>query len=183
MLAGVLLGLTASVCWAITNVAVQRGARRVGTFRALLWAQVAGLILMAVAAPLLDVRTRPPELADAGWLAVAGAAALVAYVSMFYAFEHGRLTVAVPIMSGWAALAAALSLLMFDERMRAAQLGGAAIVIAGALLVGRHAQAAGGAASGTGQDRPRWVLASVAAAVGFGVLIPAIARLAPVAGS
>ena len=36
---------------------------------------------------------------------------------MFYAFEHGRLTLAVPIMSSWAVIAAGLSLLMFDHRL------------------------------------------------------------------
>jgi len=38
----VLLGLGASVCWALANVAVARSARAVGTVRALLWAQIVG---------------------------------------------------------------------------------------------------------------------------------------------
>ena len=64
----------------------------------------------------------------------------------------------------------------------AAQLRGRrARSIAGAVVVSRYAQTA---ATGAGGDSrtPRWLLASIGAAVGFGVLIPAMARLAPVFG-
>jgi len=87
---------------------------------------------------------------------------------------------AVPIMSSWAVIAAALSLLLFGERLDAAQLVGGAAVVAGAAVVSRYAQTA---TARTADSRtPRWLLASLGAAVGFGVVIPAIARLVPVFG-
>src|SRR5262245_55720275 len=133
MLAGVVLGLGASACWAVANVAVQRSTRHAGAFRALFWALLVGLAMVAVAAPLLDVRRGPPAATDGLWLLGAGAAALLAYLCMFHAFEHGRLTIAVPVISSWAVLAAALSLVLFDDRLRPTQLAGAAAVIAGAV--------------------------------------------------
>jgi drug/metabolite transporter (DMT)-like permease len=184
MLAGVLLGLSASASWAIANVAVQRSARHIGSVRGLLWAQIVGALAVLPALPL-DVRTAAPAPIDGLWVLLAGAAALLAYLSLFYAFEHGRLTVAVPVMSSWAVIAAALSLVIFREHVRAAQLGGAALVVAGALVVARFASAKApseGAAPGAPARSPRWLLASFGAALGFGLVIPMIGLLSPVTG-
>jgi drug/metabolite transporter (DMT)-like permease len=181
MFAGVLLGLGASACWALANVAVARAGKRVGSIRALLWAQLSGAAMAAVGALLLDQRSAPVSGAVAGWLAVAGAAALLGYVCLFYAFEHGRLTIAVPIMSSWAVISAALSIVVFGEQLGRAQLAGGAAVVAGALVVSRYAQ--GEVSRGGDGPAPRWLLASFGAALGFGVLIPVMARLVPAFGS
>src|SRR5439155_578088 len=119
MLGGFLLGLGASACWAVANVAIQRSARQLGALRALLWAQVVGIVLVAALVPLVDRRVAGFGTAEAAWALGGGAAALLAYVALFYAFEHGRLTVAVPVMSSWAVLSTALSLALFDQRLRA----------------------------------------------------------------
>jgi drug/metabolite transporter (DMT)-like permease len=184
MLAGVLLGLGASACWALANVAVQRAGRAVGPYRALVWAQAVGLVVVAAIAIPFDRRVAPLTPGAGLWVAGAGLAALLAYVCLFYAFAHGRLTLAVPIMSSWAVLASGLSVLLFGERLSAGQLGGGAAVVAGAIVVSRYAQAATPAeeAAAAGPGAPRWLLASVGAAVGFGVLIPAMRALGPVFG-
>jgi drug/metabolite transporter (DMT)-like permease len=174
MLAGILLGVGASACWAVANVAVQRSGRRVGAVRALLWAQLASLPLLAALLPF-DARVEAFGAAQALELLGAGTAALVAYVCMFYAFEHAKLTTAVPLMSGWSVIAAVLSLVWLHERVRPTQLLGGAAVVVGALVVSRFALVDEPRAARPG--RPRWLLASVAAAVGFGVLIPTLGRL------
>ena len=165
MLVGVLLGLAASASWAIANVAVQRSARQVGTFRALLWAQVLGALCIAAALPFETPgrpRLRLVPGSTSAWPPGSVAASLLAYVCLFYAFEHGRLTIAVPVMSSWAVIAAALSLVLFDQRLAAGQLAGAAAVIAGAVVVSRHAQQESASGGGAGQaGAPRWLLASV----------------------
>jgi drug/metabolite transporter (DMT)-like permease len=180
MVAGMLLGLAASASWALANVVVQRAGRAVGALRALLWAQVVGIALSAIGTAAFDDRTASFTVATGGWVAVAGVSALLAYFCLFYAFEHGRLTLAVPIMSSWAVIASGLSLVLFHEQLTVAELVGAAAVIAGAVVVARHAQRVETTAGGT---QPRWLLAAVGAAVGFGVLIPAMRRMAPVFGS
>lgn len=174
MLGGILFGLGASASWAVANVAVQRAGRAVGALRALFWAQLVGILLAGVAATVAGDWAWRPSAAVAGWLAVAAAAALLGYACLFYAFEHGRLTVAVPLASSWAVLAAALSLVLFHERLTTTELAGAAVVVMGAIVVSRFAQSA--------QDPPArgeagWLLAAAGAAVGFGVLIPAMRRL------
>jgi drug/metabolite transporter (DMT)-like permease len=150
--------------------------------------------MVAVAGWFVDDRAQAFSLRTAAWLAGAGVASLVAYLCMFYALQHGRLSIAVPIMSGWAVISTGISLLVLRDPVRPAQLAGAALVVAGVALVSRHAhQTAGAAASPDGGgdgDRtgagpvavPRWVWAALGAAVGFGFLIPAIGRVAPVTG-
>jgi len=181
MLIGVLLGLAASASWAIANVAVQRSARHVGSFRALLWAQVVGVVAVLPALPF-DARVAAPTAVFAVWVLVAGAAALLAYVCLFYAFEHGRLTLAVPVMSSWAVIASGLSLVIFHEAVRPAQLAGAACVVAGAVIVSRFARSTTAGGGGERAGAPRWLLASFGAALGFGLLIPMIGLLSPVTG-
>ena len=181
MLAGMLLGLSASASWALANVVVQRAGRAVGALQALFWAQLIGIGLAFVGAALLGDRPPPLSLGDGVWIAVAGASGLLGYVCLFYAFEHGRLTLAVPIMSSWAVLSSALGLVIFRERLTVSQLLGSTVVIAGAVVVARHAQSVERASSSDGTST-RWLPAAVGAAVGFGVLIPAMRRLAPVFG-
>src|SRR5438874_625275 len=59
MLLGVLLGLGASASWALANVAVQRAARAVGAFRAMVWAQLLGAALVAPLSLAFDRRSAP----------------------------------------------------------------------------------------------------------------------------
>ena len=139
-----------------------------------------GAVVIAVALPF-DARTASPTPIDALWVLAAGASGLLAYVCLFYAFEHGRLTLAVPIMSSWAVIAAGLSLAIFREPVRPLQLVGAAGVVAGAVIVSRFAQSTTAAATSAGGS-PRWLLASFGAALGFGVLIPLIGLLTPTTG-
>jgi len=190
MLVGMLFGLGASTCWALANVAVQRASVAVGPYRALLWAQLASVVMIAAAIVVLPGGVLPGEHAAgatsaiAGWIAAAGVSGLLGYVCLFYAFAHGRLTVAVPIMSSWAVLSAALSIAFLGERLGAWQVAGGAAVVAGAVVVSRYAHSepqAGGPAA-TGGNRG-WLTASLGAALGFGVLIPVMTRLTPAFGA
>ncbi|HVT08671.1 MAG TPA: DMT family transporter [Polyangia bacterium] len=182
MLAGILLGLSASASWALANVVVQRAGRSVGALPALFWALLVGIALSAAGSAALDSHGAPFTAATAVWLVVAGASGLLAYICLFYAFEHGRLTLAVPIMSSWAVLSAGLSIVLFGERLSPGQLVGAASVVAGAVVVARQSQSApaGGASTAV---RRGWLPASFGAALGFGVLMPAMRVLSPVFGA
>ncbi|HTA18736.1 MAG TPA: DMT family transporter [Polyangia bacterium] len=181
MFLGVVLGLGASASWALANVAVQRSARELGVFRTILWAQLVGIVAVSLLLPF-DARTAAPTALTAVWVALAGAAGLLAYVGMTFAFEHGRLTIVVPVMSSWAVIASGLSLAIFREPVRPLQLAGAASVIAGAVVVSRFARGPTDASSSSAGRAPRWLLASFGAALGFGLLIPLIGLLAPVTG-
>ncbi len=195
------LAFGASASWALANVAVARSAQQVGAVRGLLWAQIVGGALAAAASWVFDDRSQALTLETAAWLAGAGGAALLAYLSMFYALEHGRLSIAVPIMSGWAVISTGISVAVLREPVRAAQLAGVALVVTGVGLVSRYARQeasvaaprdgdtdSGGDSSARARSSagpavvPRWIWASLAAALGFGLLIPAIGHVAPATG-
>src|SRR4051812_35892119 len=99
---GILMGLLASASWACANVFIQRASRTLGPFRALVWALASGGLALLPLALVLDRRSASLGSGDlTGWLIVAPLAAVLAYTSMFFAVERGRLSVVVPIMSSW----------------------------------------------------------------------------------
>lgn len=183
MLVGVLLAVFTSLSWACGNVLIQRSGRRLGSFRALLWAMVAGALLAGAASAALDVRSEAVTAATVGWTLAAGASGLLAYVGIFYAFEHARLSVAVPLVSSWSLMTAVVSLVFLGERVRGSQLGGAALVFVGVLAVSMGASRDG---SGSGKAGPAGhrgnqrlaLLAATGAAVGFGIMVPALGQMA-----
>jgi drug/metabolite transporter (DMT)-like permease len=189
---GILLAFGTSVCWALTNVAVARSGQMVGPMRGLLWAEVFGGVLAAFASWAFEGPTQAFTFGTAGWLLVAGVSSLAGYLCMFYALSRGQLSIVVPIMSGWAVISALLSASILGQSVHAAQLAGSVLVVAGIAMVSRHARASGpdahGHAHADGQSSierrgvPRWVWASLGAAVAFGVLIPSVVLIAPATG-
>lgn len=178
------MGLCASASWAAANVFVQRSSRAVGPIRAVVWAQVVGGLALAPIALALDHRETRFDAGIAIWVVVAGLSAVLAYACLFLSTERGRLSVVVPVMSSWSLVAAAISIGILGETVRRTHMAGAALVIAGVLTVARFSQtdvAPDGTAASARLER-RALLIAVGAALGFGVLIPAMDRLAPVAG-
>jgi drug/metabolite transporter (DMT)-like permease len=180
VIAGLLLGLGASVCWAAANVAIQRSARTLGVVPALLWAQVVGGAVLAVAAALLERPTAPWTPALLAWTAAGGLAACLAYVGLFYATAYGRLSLVVPIVSSWALIALAVGVGVLGEAVGLPDLAGVLLVVAGVTLVARAA-GRGDAPTEAAAER-RALAAAVGGALGFGVLVPAIDQLTPAAG-
>jgi drug/metabolite transporter (DMT)-like permease len=87
-------------------------------------------------------------------------------------------------MSSWSVIAAGLSIGVLGETLRRTHLLGAGLVITGVLLVSRFSQTDVGGPGPADPRRSRGaLLAAVGAAVGFGVLIPAIDQLTPVLGT
>lgn len=180
MLFGIIMGLAASASWAAANVYVARSSRMAGPLRALLWAQIAGAVVLAPIALFVDQRSGAIGTSVLIWAAVAAVSAVLAYSCLFYALEHAQLSVAVPIMSSWSVISAGLSIGVLGESLRTKHLIGAALVVAGVLMVSRFSQTS--AADDARSKGRATLLASLATAVGFGVLVPAIDQLAPVVG-
>jgi drug/metabolite transporter (DMT)-like permease len=185
---GVLLALLTSVSWAFGNVFVQKSGRAIGTVRATLWALVVGGTAAGVLSLALETRQQPISASVLAWTAAAGLAGLLAYGCLFYAFEHAPLTLAVPVVSCWCLIAGLLSFAVFGERPGALPLVGASIVLAGVLLVSLGAGVSsvnrggpGGASTARMGGRGALVIA-LGAALGFGVMVPALTQVAGVWG-
>lgn len=181
---GIVMGLLASASWAAANVYVQRSSRALGPFRALVWAQIAGGVAILPVALALDHRPGRADGVLLGWVAFAGLAGVLAYASMFWSYERGRLTVVVPVMSSWSVIAAAFSILVLRQQVRGSQLLGAALVATGVVVVSRFVQRTAASAGESAEARRSRaaLLTAAGAACGFGLLVPTIDRLAPVFG-
>jgi drug/metabolite transporter (DMT)-like permease len=174
VIAGVLLALVTSVSWAVGNVFVQKSGRALGTARATLWALVVGAVC-AGGLSLLVGEPRAVGRADLGWTAVAGVAGLLAYTCLFAAFERAPLSLAVPLVSSWSLVAGVIAFVVLGERPRPVPLLGAAVVFVGVVLV---SLGAGGHVRDATRPRRRGaLLVPLGAALGFGVMVPALARV------
>ncbi|MDB5215277.1 MAG: hypothetical protein JWO86_3204 [Myxococcaceae bacterium] len=193
---GILLALGTSVSWAIGNVLTQRVGRLVGPPRAMLWSMAAGAVLAAPCSLLFDARQAPLTSSVAIWIAAAAVAGVFAYVGLFFAFANEGLTLAVPVVSSWPLVAGVVSVALLGDALRGVQLLGAAAVVIGVVLVAvprrdaaatttTTAVAAGSEPASTSTiTGKKWAMrAALASAVGFGVMVPAMAHVAPATGA
>ncbi len=133
---GVLLGLTAALFWGVADYCLRGATHAAGTFRALYFMQVVGLLSL-----LLGVEVwRPLSFAHATPTIVLVAAALsliiLAGAALLYrSFAIGKLAIVSPIAASFGAIATILALLS-GERPTAAQLVGLALLLVGVTLSG-----------------------------------------------
>lgn len=172
--AGVLLGLLASAAWGFANIVISQTARAQGPVLPLLWGQAFGFVLLGLAS-LRWPATGPFE--AWGWLLLAGVSCAVAYTGMFRAFAGGPVSVASPIIAGWAAVSALLGVVLFDESMPPLRLLGGALAVGGVVLIASRS----GGPSNPGDwraSRSDVLLSAAASALGFGLAVTATRPLA-----
>lgn len=149
------------------------------------WAMAAGGSLAIPFALLLDTRPAPITAGVAMWCVAAAIAGVVAYVGLFFAFANESLTIAVPLVSSWPLLAGVVSVLFFDESLGGFRVVGAALVLVGVILVSFARPASHGAGVDAASARTSRIafVAGLASSTGFGVMVPAMARIAPATGA
>lgn len=131
----IVAGLVAAVCWGISDWLARTLSRELGAFRAQLWSQAAGFVLLAGAvlvtgagAAALDVDNARVWAFAFVYAAIIGVAGLV----FFEAFGQGRLVVVAPIVGGYGAVTLAWSV-AFGARPSLLQWAGFAFAIVGAV--------------------------------------------------
>ncbi|MGE0255637.1 MAG: DMT family transporter [Alphaproteobacteria bacterium] len=125
---GVFIMLAAAVCFAASVTMVKAMTRTETTFAIVFymaWIQLPpGLVLAA-----LD--WTPPDLREAGWLALIGLLSISAHYCMTRAFAHADATVVMPLDFMRLPLIAAVAYLVYDEHLAIAVAVGAATIFAG----------------------------------------------------
>ncbi len=188
---GLILGLTAALCWGVADFLARFAARRVGAYRTSFFMQLVGFTVLSIF--LFSIGARGSLGADAvggwqpwAWAALAGLLNTGCSLAFYRSFEIGVLTVVAPIASSYPALTLLLSVLS-GERLTQRGCAGIAAVLVGVILASTSFQPSGDATAdalpGAPRRLSRGVGWAVAASAGFGVLFWLLGfRVMPVLG-
>ncbi|HLV94618.1 MAG TPA: DMT family transporter [Candidatus Acidoferrales bacterium] len=170
---GILLGLTAAICWGVADFCARFASRRIGAFRALFFMQVVGFVVMTA---YLEWAGGIAPTAS-GWspwalAAFAGVLSTLGSLSLYYAFQIGVMSIVAPISSSYPAITVALAFLS-GERLKPLRALGLGVTIIGVILAATSFSSnASGAATDTHAHPhvPNGVTWAIIAAIGFGFM-------------
>lgn len=174
---GVLLGLTAALCWGVADYCLRGASHAAGTFRALYFMQIIALLALALgAAPWLRLSFAGATPALVAADAALSLIILVGAALLYRSFVIGKLAIVSPIAASFGAITTILALAT-GERPNAPQLIGLGLLLVGVTLSGmalspRDASATNAATSErqTGPAWRRWLGPGVPEALGATLL-------------
>ncbi len=111
---GILLGLTAALCWGAADFFARYATKLVGTYRTLFFMQFFGVVLLSVYVVLSGTWHR--LFLTIGWQTwvwtfIAVALNIISSLALYRAFEVGVLTIVSPIAASYAAITVLLAIL------------------------------------------------------------------------
>jgi drug/metabolite transporter (DMT)-like permease len=130
---GIALGLTAAVCWGLADYFAALSSRAIGTLRVVLAFHVAATALLAalvVATGALDGVTW----GDAAPFLAVGAVGWLSYLAFYRALAIGPISIASPIVSGYAAVTVVLAVIVIGERLSALAVVAVCLAFAGVAI-------------------------------------------------
>jgi drug/metabolite transporter (DMT)-like permease len=129
-----LYGLASAVGFGISEFLAKYAINRSGYYRSLIHIQFLG-VLFLLGPSLASGVTVEMALADWDLLLVLGVLNLIANYSLFYAYQHGQLSVIAPIVSTFSVYTVALSFLVLGERPDPLQVAGIGLAILGVICI------------------------------------------------
>ena len=111
---GILLGLTAALCWGSADFLARYSTRSIGTYRTLFFMQIFGFVGLSLYLWQSGEFERLYQRAvwqDWAWATLAALLNIISSLSLYRAFEIGILSVVSPIAASYGALTAVLSVL------------------------------------------------------------------------
>ena len=111
---GILLGLTAALCWGSADFFARYATRLVGTYRTLFFMQFFGVVLLSLYVVLSGTWRHLFLVVDWQtwlWTCIAIALNIVSSLALYRAFEVGVLTIVSPIAASYAAITVLLAVL------------------------------------------------------------------------
>jgi len=187
---GILLGLTAALCWGSADLLARFATRKIGTLRTMLYMQIAGLVLLSAVMRWLGGWGHLADgsgLRPLSWGICVGCLNTLATLAMYRSFEIGKMSIVAPISASYPALTMLLSAIT-GERLTAARFAGAGLILLGVVIVARGEEMPADANAldkkgDPGKKNPGigWALLSAA---GFGVMFWMLGiRVVPLLGS
>lgn len=173
---GILLGLTAALCWGVADFLARFATRRTGTYRTLFFMQIIGFLALSIYMEATGGWSRwgaVPGWQPWAWGILAGLLNTAGSLALYRSFETGILAVVSPIGASYPALTVILALAS-GEALRPARAAGVAAVLVGVVLAAISFERGGEAKPGITHPPKGHLLRGVgwaiAAACGYGVL-------------
>jgi len=172
---GLILGLTAALCWGLSDFIARFASRRIGAYRALLFMQLIGFAGLSVYL-LADGGFSRAAISDwHPWMLafLAGSLNTIGSLALYFAFEVGVLTVVAPISSSYPAITVVLALLS-GEHIRALNAAGLFLTLVGLVLAATSFSHAPGTSGAPPPNPHSWLSKGVGWAIvsliSFGIM-------------
>jgi len=169
---GILIGLLTALTWGGADFTARFSTHRIGTLRTMFYMQFTGFLLLTISMRWLGGWGHLTD--GSGWQPwawgfLAGFVNACGTLSLYRAFEVGKMAVVAPLSASYPALTLILSWLSGD-RLSAARVGGIILILCGVAVVagGEHVPSENSAQPA--QTNTRGIGLAVAAAVAFGFL-------------
>jgi drug/metabolite transporter (DMT)-like permease len=186
---GILFGLLTALAWGSSDFLARFAARKIGTFRAMLYMQFTGLLMLTAVLHwlggwdrLLGVGWKPWA-----WGICAGVLNTGATLALYRSFEIGKLSIVAPISASYPALTMLLDAFA-GERLTQLRFAGLLLILLGVVIVSKgegapeNANAIG--AEKSLREKSPGVGWAFLAALGFGLLFYVLGiRAVPLLGS
>lgn len=133
---GVLLGLSAALGWGVADYMARFATRRVGAFRALMYMQLVGFLVLSVGIAATGHWTKFfPAFRWSlwAWIVLTGVLSVLGALALYRSFEVGVLALVSPIAASYPALTVLLSIIT-GERLTRAHGAGVVVAIFGVIL-------------------------------------------------
>jgi drug/metabolite transporter (DMT)-like permease len=186
---GILLGLLTALSWGSSDFLARFATRKIGTFRAMLYMQLTGLLMLTVALHWLGGWDRLVsfEWKPWAWGICAGVLNTGATLALYRSFEIGKLSIVGPISASYPALTMLLAGFT-GERLTPLRMAGLLLILLGVVIVSRGEEAPENANPTGGKKKPGLQRPGVGwaflAALGFGLLFSVLGiRAVPLLGS
>jgi len=155
--------------------------RRAAAIPVVLLSQACGLVLVALALPLLPAAT--PRTADLWWGALAGLAGGIGVALLYHALAIGTMSVVAPTTAVAAVALPVLTSIALGERPGSRAIVGILLGVAAIVLVSRQTGSSPSPGGRGGQEvRPSGVGPALVAGIGVGVFLLALAQTRREAG-
>jgi drug/metabolite transporter (DMT)-like permease len=192
---GIVLGVTAALCWGAADFLARFSSRRVGFYSTLFFMQFIGLASLSLylaSTGEFGRLTARMYLQAWAWALVAALLNTISYLALYRALEVGLLAIVSPIVSGYAAVTVVLAVLSGERLSLSHEIGIGTVLIGVVLTTIPHGQRGNMKLSAPASLRRRTVPPGIGcaftAALGFGVtfwllgvaVTPILGGIAPV---
>jgi drug/metabolite transporter (DMT)-like permease len=134
LLVAVLAGLGGMVGWGAADFFAKKTIDTIGDLRTLFWAQLIGVIPLALA---FLVHPKVPDLNrfDPLFLLLFGIAGALSYLPLYSAFGKGRVSILSPIFASYSVVVVILAAIFLNAQISSLQAAAIAVVFAGTLIL------------------------------------------------